>query len=168
MNVSEDFLEVIFTAHVIAAAMRYFNMKAHGDSPDHSLIPANIAILSQAEKKNVLFANIDKLLKDMVNLELPGTKANKGVEVDGVREYAREVLTLTLLYKEYNDAIKEGNSERVLQVWKFLLLVFKASKRKNYAIETLTLLSQYYCFLSPRLAQQLLHSRFINTRSTRA
>ena len=164
VNVSEDFVEVIFNAHVIAAAMKYFNMKALGDSPDQSLIPADIASLPQDEKKKILFSNIDTLLKGMINFELPGTKPVKDPRVDGVREYAREVLTLTLLYKEYTDAIKEGDGERVLQVWKFLLLIFKAGNRKNYAIEALTLLSQHYFFLSPRLAQQLLHSRFINTR----
>lgn len=59
VNVSEDFVEVIFTAHVIAAAMKYFNMKTLGDSPDQSLIPADIASLPQGKKKNILFSNID-------------------------------------------------------------------------------------------------------------
>ena len=40
----------------------------------------------------------------------------------------------------------------------------KLATEKNYAIEALTLLSQYYYFLTPRLAQQLLCSHFINTR----
>ena len=70
VNVSEDFVEVIFTAHVIAAAMKYFNMKSLGDSPDQSLIPADIASLSQDEKKKILFSNIDTLLKDIINFEL--------------------------------------------------------------------------------------------------
>ena len=45
------------------------------------------------------------------------------------------------------------------------MLVFKVHKRKNYSIEGLHryLLSQYHFFLSPRQAQQLIWSRFINT-----
>ena len=163
VNATEDFVNVIFTGHVIAAAMKYFNMNAIGDIPDKSLIPSNIESLSQEEKKAILFSNIETLLHSVVNLTLPGEHHTNNAEVDGVREYAKEVLTLTLLYKEYDDAIKEGDGQRVLQVWRFLLFIFKAGNRKNYAIEALTLLSQYHFFLSPRLAQQLLHSRFINT-----
>ena len=58
VNVSEDFVEVIFAGHVIAAAMKYFNMNSLGDSPDQSLIPANIASFPQDEKKKILFSNI--------------------------------------------------------------------------------------------------------------
>ena len=43
------------------------------------------------------------------------------------------------------------------------MLIFKVHKRKNYSIEALHLLSQYHFFLSPRQAQQLIWSRFINT-----
>ena len=44
------------------------------------------------------------------------------------------------------------------------LLIFKAAKRKNYGIEALTLLVQYYAKMSPRQRQQLLWSRFVNTQ----
>ena len=46
-----------------------------------------------------------------------------------------------------------------------MLLVFKAGNRTNYSIEALFLLAQYHLFLSPRLAQQLIWSRFVNTQS---
>ncbi len=52
---------------------------------------------------------------------------------------------------------------RVLRCWRFLLLGFKASHRKNYSIEALTLLVQYHELLSPRKKEQLLYSRFVNT-----
>ena len=42
------------------------------------------------------------------------------------------------------------------------MLIYKARKRKNYAIEGLNLLAQYHFFLSQRQAQQLLWSRCIN------
>ncbi len=46
--------------------------------------------------------------------------------------------------------------ERVLRVWKFLLLLFKASGNRNYAIEAITLLAHHHAILPPRLAQQLM------------
>ena len=58
----------------------------------------------------------------------------------------------------------EHDGMRVLQCWKFMLLVFKAGNRTNYSIEALLLLAQYHLFPSQRLAQQLIWSRFINTQ----
>ena len=85
------------------------------------------------------------------------------MDTDNVYNYACEVLSLGLLYLEYKDAIREGDGERVMKIWKYLLLLFKASGRTNYSIEALTLLSQYYLILPSRLAEQLKWSRFVNT-----
>ena len=79
-------------------------------------------------------------------------------------EYAKEVLTLSLFYNEFHDSIREGDGLRVLRCRKFLLLIFKASQRKNYAIEAFTLLAQSEALFSERLRHQLLWSRFINTQ----
>ena len=68
------------------------------------------------------------------------------------------------MYAEFDDAIREGDGDRVIRCWKFLLLFFKASNRTNYSLEALNLLAQFYILLPPRLAQQLAWSRFINTR----
>ena len=76
--------------------------------------------------------------------------------------YACEVLSLGLFFLKFQDAIKQGDGDRDMIVWKYLLLLFKASKRTNYAIEALTLLAQYYLILPPRLAEQLKWSRFVN------
>ena len=85
-------------------------------------------------------------------------------EDDGIKMYAEDVLTLGLIYSEYSDAIKEGDGERVMRCWKFLMLLFKAAQRKNYACEAFNLLAQQKFILSPRLSKQLTWSRFINTR----
>ena len=47
-------------------------------------------------------------------------------------------------------------------MWRYLILIYKARKRKNYAIEGLNLLAQYHFFLPQRQAQQLLWSSCIN------
>ena len=81
---------------------------------------------------------------------------------DGILEYGKEVLSLGMLYLEFRDAIKEGDGLRVLRCWKYLLLLFKASQRKNYSLEAFNLLCQFYNYLPPTMAQQLLYSRFVN------
>ena len=62
---------------------------------------------------------------------------------------------------EFKDSIREGDGDRVLLVWKYLFLLFKASGRRNYSVEAFTLLSQYHLILPERLAEQLKWSRFI-------
>ena len=101
-------------------------------------------------------------METFVNIEL-FSSTGQDKNVDGVYEYARETLSLTLLHAEFQDAIREGDGERVLRVWKFLLPLFKVSNKVNYSIEAFNVLAQYFILLSPRLAEQLLWSRFINT-----
>ena len=78
--------------------------------------------------------------------------------------YAREVLTLCLLWHGYHDAISEGDGDRVLQYWRFLFLVFKNAGRKKYSLEALNLLVQDRYLLSPREKAQLKWGKFINTQ----
>lgn len=74
---------------------------------------------------------------------------------DKVKMYAEEILTLGLIYNEFHDAIKEGDGDRVMRCWKFLLPLFKASQRKNYSCEAFNLLALQKFVLSPRLSEQL-------------
>ena len=46
------------------------------------------------------------------------------------------------------DAIREGDGERILRYWKFLVVVFKSSNKRNYAKEGINLLVQYHYRLS--------------------
>ena len=72
-------------------------------------------------------------------------------------------MSFGLLYKELVDAVREGDGLRVLRWWRFMLLIFKSTGRKNYCIEAFILLAQYQYLLNQRERQQLLYSRFINT-----
>ena len=89
----------------------------------------------------------------------PKDRAGEGT----VYDYACEALSLGILIIDFKDAIKEGDGDRILSIWKYLMLLFKASGRKKYAIEALTLLSQYFILLPPNLAEQLKWSRCVNS-----
>ena len=101
---------------------------------------------------------------DKNTCSLRGDSNDASQKDDNVQEYARELLTLGLIYNEFSDGIREGDGERVIRCWKFLMLIFKAAQRKNYCCEAFALLAQIKFILSPRLTQQLTWSRFINTR----
>ena len=84
---------------------------------------------------------------------------------DGVHLYAIEVLSLGLLWHGFHDTTKEGDGERVLRYWKFMLVLFKSTNHHNYAKEAINLLLQYnYMYIfSEREKAQLMWSRFVNT-----
>lgn len=84
--------------------------------------------------------------------------------VDGVNLYATELLSLGLIWHGFHDAVREGDGERILRYWKFLLVLFKCTNHRNYAKEAVNLLVQYYYTLSERQKAQLLWCRCVNTR----
>ena len=82
---------------------------------------------------------------------------------DGVYMYATDLLTLAVLWHGFHDSIKEGDGDRILRYWKFLLIIFKVTKHYNYAKETVNLLLQHH-MMADRQKAQLLWSRCVNTR----
>ena len=63
--------------------------------------------------------------------------------------YTTELLTLALIWHNYHDAIKEGDGDCVLSLWKFFLVIFFKNGRKNYNKEAfLLLLNYHFLFLS--------------------
>ena len=68
-----------------------------------------------------------------------------------------------MLILEFRDAIHEGDGNRILRVWKFLLLHFRYAGRKKYALEAFHQLAAD-SVVSPRLAAQMKWSRVVNTR----
>ena len=70
-------------------------------------------------------------------------------------------------YIEYADAIREGDGDRVLRCWRYLLPIFKSSGRTNYSIEALTFLQQQQYLLTPRQSAELVWNRFINVHGVR-
>ena len=80
---------------------------------------------------------------------------NKVARTDKVHLYGNQVLTLVLICHCFNDSIREGDGDRVLRCWKFLLVIFRAKGHCNYCKEAIILLAQYHCLLSEQKATQL-------------
>ena len=76
--------------------------------------------------------------------------------------YAREVLTLGLLYLEFVDAIINGDGSRIFRCWEFFLSYFKSSNRVNYSIEAFILSAQEKYLFSSRMSMQLKWSQTVN------
>lgn len=163
MNACEDFFGLVVAAHILVAAMDFLKMSSVDDIPSPTVISPDVWMLADSERTSILKDVAAQIVDKHVDLSVQfSTSRRTGRGIDTVHAYACETLSLGLLHWEFQDAVKEGDGDRVLLVWKFLLLIFKASQRKNFAIEAFTLLVQYHLLLPPRLAEQLKWSRFIN------
>ena len=123
--------------------------------------------------KNILSYNFTNTASDLARdlvanyVLLPETDAATGSSnepCDKVNLYACETLTLGLLWHGFYDAIKEGDGDRILRYWRFLLIIFKSSNHPNYAKEAIIPLMQYTYLFSERKKAQLLWSRCVNTK----
>ena len=139
MKATEDFYLAVLHAHILAAARTLLS----NTSNLHSMV-------SLAEEIVDRFVDID------INSGVPSG--------DSVHEYARDMLTLLMIWHNFHDSVKEGDGGRVILVWKFLMLIYKASNHRNYAKEAVNLLLQKHCLLSERRAAQLTWGRFVNTQ----
>lgn len=170
MNASEDILELTVTGYVIACAMELLGMSAVDKVPSSGVIkePEELWMKQDNERKSVLMDVASLAIEQHVDLSTNFSESQSSTlpaTSDGVFAYSCETLSLGLLFLEFKDAIREGGGDRVLLIWKYFLILFNAAGRKNYAIEALTLLTQYHLILPPQLAEQLKWSRFVNTHS---
>ena len=112
MNACEDFFSLVVETHILAAAMATFKMSSVNYEPDcSSLFPEGSSELNSMQRRNILLLAVKKVLDKFVDLSFGDDKARRG-ESDRVQACACDVLSLGLLYLEFNDAIREDNGSR--------------------------------------------------------
>ena len=141
MKGCEDFLTIILHAHIVAAANKVLSEQ-------------RIGLVEDLAKE---------ILQKFISFD-PDEKVSRS---DKVHLYASQLMALLLFWHSFNDAVREGDGDRVIRYWKFLLVIFRAKGHRNYCKEAIIMLSQYHILLSPRKAAQLKWSRFINTKGRR-
>ena len=162
----EEFFLLVVVGHILCAAMKELQMSSLEDDPQSCMIPENVSELSTEERNEILNNIAENLVNELVNLSptFQVKKEQPKPDEDHVFEYARELVSLGLLYMNYRDAIREGDGLRVLLVWKFMLPIFRATSRWNYSIEAFHTLANVK-LLPPRQAHQAIWSRFVNLRN---
>ena len=85
-------------------------------------------------------------------------------EQDHLYNYSRNALVLTYIVKNFIDARKHGDGERLIRIYKYFLLYFKIDKRTKYSFQTLHLLSQIEFLLPPGMSHELRWNRFVNNK----
>lgn len=82
---------------------------------------------------------------------------------DFMFNYHQGKLMLGLIIMSFEDAVKEGDGERLFQLYKILLLIYKAHGHTKYAYVTLLYLVKIHALLPEFEAHQLKWNRFYNT-----
>ena len=140
MKACEDIMLIILHAHVMAASK---------------------SVMSSSDQQ---FEKVEDLAREIVSRHVYFDPDIKITSVDKKYVYGTQVLTLTLLWYAFNDAVHEGDGDHVLRYWKFFAVVFKATRHYNYFKESVILQLQYNFLLSEREAAQLKWSRFVNNK----
>lgn len=179
---SEDFIVTVVEAHILTAAMTLFGMKNLQDRPCEELFPVESEDLDSLQRRNILMLATKQLVDTFVDISVPQLEPTNtphspasaqmeptntphspaSAQVDSKFAYACDLLGNGLLLMEFIDGVREGDGNRIVRVWRYMLLIFKATKCKNYAIESFTLLMQQAYLFSPRLAAQLVWNRTVN------
>lgn len=160
MNACEDFFLLVMHSYVTAAAIEVLQMKSINDWPAD--ISEDIWTEDDSHRQKVMGEITSKTVNTFTELPYNDFSAGDSTD-DRVQGYFKQVLTVGAIYKEFADSIKEGDGERVLRCWKYLMIIFCRSDRRNYAKEAVLLLNEYFYLSSPIQAEQLLFNRFINT-----
>jgi L1 cell adhesion molecule like protein len=138
VSACEDFFLHVLEVHILTACMTEFKMSSVNASPSTSVFSVASAKSDTLSRRRILLGAIRKVLEKHVKFSLPEDNPScREVHEckDHVLEYAREVLRLGLLYMELVDGIREGDGERIMQCWRYFLLLFKATNRRNNSIE---------------------------------
>lgn len=133
----EKFFLLVVVGHILCAAMKELQMSSLEDDPQSCMIPENVSELSTEERNEILNNIAENLVNELVDLSptFQVKKEQPKPDEDHVFEYARELVSLGLLYMNYRDAIREGDGLRVLLVWKFMLPIFRATSRWNILLK---------------------------------
>ncbi len=153
----------MISAFIVAAAMKVLKMKSIDEIPQPNTAigetPDEVWMRDDQTRLKVLDDVCGEVIEKFVEFsffeEFPVGK-------DATLSYSKRILGSGCFYLEYRDAVKEGDGTRVLRCWRYLLPIFYGTGRTNYSCEVLNMLHQDLT-LPPRLASQLLWSRFINT-----
>ena len=85
-------------------------------------------------------------------------------KTDDRYNYATARLNFGMIVFNFDDAVKEGDGERILRCWKFMMLIFRAYKHTKYAFAALQPFFFSTCLLSDRLSHLLKWNRTVNNK----
>ncbi len=171
-NACKEFVSFETDALITLLAMRYFGIQ-NFNADKGEVIPPHIQHAEKESKLNWLHDCVRKMIQndivcrpeDFVNTFEDVENEEEKEEIcnkDDVYSYATSHINLGLLLKNADDAVKEGDGERIIRCWRFFLLFYKAYGHHKYAVATFHLITRVSALLTPALAEQLTWNRTVN------
>ena len=162
------FLQLCSNRYVLVSVMMILGMSDILESPLPSVVSPDLWTEDDSVRKTILQQIATSVVDQHGDLKTtfadssPHNLGDKLNQPATVYDYSMELISLGLLFLNFKDAVKEGDGERVICMWKYFLLFFRATKHTNYTKEVLTLLTQCFVSLPPNLVEQLKHCHFVN------
>lgn len=156
----EEFFLIVLEAHILSAAMNFYQLDSLDGTPKASQFQSQFLSATPNERRKIFLSSVKELISSHTHRLAIDKSIN---DKDGVLCYGKELLSLGMLYLELLDAIREGDGFRILRCWRYLLLVFKATNKRKYAVQAATLILQYEVIFTERMRNQLIWNRTINT-----
>jgi len=142
MKATEDFLTVVLHGYIVAGATKLMEDEL-----------SRVFTCRDVAKRLVR-----KWIKITLSSSSTETPAPNGTDYS----YALDIMSLGLLWHGFHDAVREGDGDRIIRYWRFLMPVFKLTGCRNYALEAFKLLNQTMV-MSPRQVTELKWGRTVNT-----
>jgi L1 cell adhesion molecule like protein len=115
-------------------AMQYLNMNTTSDCPTHHMLKEELWLEDSDVRRDVLSKVTKEIVSKYVTLD-PSNLVDKSNDIsDKVHLYACEFLSYGLLYLNFSDCIREGDDNRILRSWRYLMLVFKQLSERTIAL----------------------------------
>ena len=106
-------------------------------------------------------------IPDPEEMEQPRTNQSQSSEElpsDDRFNYACVRLGFGLLLRNFDDAVKEGDGERIIRCWKMSLLIWRAYGHTKYAYAAFHLIAATQATLTPHQAHCLIWNRTVNNK----
>ena len=115
----EEFFVSVGRAYLVEAFLEFFGMEDTESEPTKNLPEQNASLEAKKE-------HFDKVLGKFVDYHV----FQLGVTVDDkVQNYGLSLIELFIVLMQLNDTIHEGDGDRNVINWKYLLWVFKANNK---------------------------------------
>lgn len=139
----------VYTCTVCGREYRYAKAKENHEKREH---PDVILDVSLEEEK--------KAKKGKTG---PDSKPENKLRDDRYN-YSTLRMSMGMLLRNFDNAVKEGDGERILRCWKFALLIYRAKNHTKYALAALQLQACIQALLSPRESNCLMWNRTVSNR----
>ena len=155
LHACQSFLTVVIEAEILAAFVATHHLKSL-DADLAEIVKEGVP--ETAQGKLACISQLALKVVKCTSLHLGG-----GLEAlypsDDASNYSSKLLGMGLLAWNFEDAVREGDGERIVRLWKFLLLLFKQAGKTKYAIEAARLLSCVHITLPEHQAYELMWNR---------